>query len=300
MQRPLLVPCFCLGLLAAAYPLLPTAAEVARQDAPAIEASHVRADVHLLTGSGGNIAVSAGPDGLLMIDDKFLNLAGDIQSALDALAADHELEVSTPRFLVNTHMHGDHTGGNPAFGTSATILAHDNVRARLASGDDPMEAAGLPVVTYAEGAALHMNGQRIDLVHVPTAHTDGDTLVHFRGANVLHLGDLGFIGIFPFIDLGRGGSVDGFVAGLDRALELGDADTLFVPGHGPVCGPDEVRALRDMLVEGQRRVAEAIAAGQSASYMRQAGILEDYAEWDWGFISTDAMIQTLYDDAQRD
>lgn len=292
MNRPLLLPAVCALGLAALFPLLPTRA----QDQPAIQTAPVNGAVHLLIGNGGNIAVSSGPDGLLMVDDKFLNLAGDIQDALNDLASDAQLDVKTPRFLINTHHHGDHTGSNSAWGSS-TILAHDNVRKRLMGGDNPMPAQGLPVVTYDEGLKLHFNGEAVHLIHVAAGHTDGDTLVHFTGSNVIHLGDLGFINRFPFIDLGGGGSVNGYIAGLNRALNLGNAETRYIPGHGDVCGAAEVIALRDMLIEGRKRVQEQVAAGQTASDMRQAGLLNDYGAWDWAFISRDAMIQTLYDDA---
>jgi cyclase len=292
MNRPLLMPAVCALGLAALFPLLPTRA----QHQPAIQSAPVHGAVHILTGNGGNIAVSAGPDGLLMVDDKFLNLAGDIQDALNDLANDAQLDVKTPRFLINTHHHGDHTGSNSAWGSS-TIVAHDNVRKRLMDGDSPMPSQGLPVVTYEEGLKLHFNGEAIHLIHVAAGHTDGDTLVHFIGSNVIHLGDLGFINRFPFIDLSGGGTVSGYIAGLNHALDLGDAETRYIPGHGDVSGAAEVRALRDMLIEGQKRVQKQIAAGQTASDMRQAGLLDDYGTWDWGFINREAMIQTLYDDA---
>lgn len=293
MQRPLLAPLAGALVLAGALAFLPSRA----QDAPAIQSSHVRGALQLLTGSGGNIVVSAGPDGLLMVDDKFLNLAGDIQDALEDLASDHELDSSAPRFLINTHYHGDHVGGNPAFGEVATIIAHANVRKRLLAGERPMEPAGLPVVTYEGGASVHFNGEEVRLVHVAGGHTDGDTLVHFTGTNVIHLGDLGFIARFPFIDLDGGGSVDGFIAGLDTALGLADDETRFVPGHGDVCGSAEVQALRDFLVEARARVDQAIREGADLDGLRAAGLLDDFGAWDWGFISRDRMLETLWRDA---
>lgn len=223
-----------------------------------IKATALRGGTHLLTGAGGNIVASVGSDGAYIIDDQYAPLSDKILAALKAIG-DQPL-----RFVINTHWHGDHTGGNEAMGKAgAVIMAHDNVRKRMGTAGtfrgEAREAApdgALPVVTFADGVSLHLNGDHVHARHVARAHTDGDSLVKFENANVLHMGDIYFNGLYPFIDLESGGSIDGFLAAIRAGVEMSDADTLVVPGHGPVSNRAELAAYGDML-HGYR---DAIAA----------------------------------------
>lgn len=223
-----------------------------------IKATALRGGTHLLTGAGGNIVASVGSDGAYIIDDQYAPLSEKILAALKAIG-DQPL-----RFVINTHWHGDHTGGNEAMGQAgAVIMAHDNVRKRMGTAGtfrgEAREAApdgALPVVTFADGVSLHLNGDHVHARHVARAHTDGDSLVKFENANVLHMGDIYFNGLYPFIDLESGGSIDGFLAAIRAGVEMSDADTLVVPGHGPVSNRAELAAYGDML-QGYR---DAIAA----------------------------------------
>lgn len=267
----------------------------ARQD-PAqaeVRATVVAGSVHFLEGQGGNIGASVGPDGVLIVDDQFAALAPKIQAALDRLDGAGS---GAPRYVLNTHFHGDHTGANPLFGRSAAIVAHDNVRKRLVAGgagNAPMEPAGLPVVTFADGLSVHFNGEEIRMRHFPAAHTDGDSAVYFAGSKVAHLGDLFFNGRFPFVDLDSGGSV----AGLTRAVESVLADlpegSKIIPGHGPLATRADLERYRDMLVEAQQLVKEALAAGDDVPAMLSNGLLKAYDSWSWSFIDTKKFLETL-------
>jgi cyclase len=288
--RLLLLACFAC-LLLGAWRLMPA------QDRAAIriETQHVAGPVHMLTGAGGNLGVSAGPDGLVLIDDQFADMAERIRAALKTLAGKGP---STVRFLLNTHFHGDHTGGNAVFGREATVLAHANVRKRLAEGTRgaPMEPAGLPLVTFAEGVSLHVNGEEVRVVHYPAAHTDGDSVAHFTGCNVVHMGDLFFNGRFPFIDLDSGGSLAGLRAGVADVLARTGPATRFIPGHGPLAARADLEAYATMLAETEALVREAVAAGESVDAMLAGGLLEKFASWSWEFIDTRSYLQTLVRD----
>jgi cyclase len=191
-----------------------------------VETQTVSGSVHMLTGSGGNIGVSIGSDGTLIIDDQFAPLAEKIQNALTKLGGDR------PRLILNTHFHGDHTGSNPSFGSSGAIIAHDNVRVRLAT-QDGFAPSGLPVVTFAQQLTVHFNGDELALIHLPNGHTDGDSVVWFKQANVIHMGDHFFNGAFPYIDIGSGGSVSGVIRNLEQVIQTVPADIKIIPGHGP-------------------------------------------------------------------
>lgn len=216
-----------------------------------IKVTPLRGGLSMLVGQGGNILASVGADGAYIIDDQFAPLNEKIRAALKTLGA------PTVKFVINTHWHGDHTGGNESFGSSgALIVAQDNVRKRM-SVDQFMgavqrkvpaaAAAALPVITFSEEVSLHFNGESARVVHLPNAHTDGDALVFFPKANVLHMGDVFFNGLYPFIDVDSGGSIDGYLAGIDKGLALADAETQIVPGHGPLSGRAGLLAVRQML-----------------------------------------------------
>jgi glyoxylase-like metal-dependent hydrolase (beta-lactamase superfamily II) len=227
-----------------------------------IETVPVAPGVAMLVGRGGNIGVSTGADGVFLIDDQFAPLTPKI------LAAVAKLSEAPVRFLLNTHWHGDHTGGNEnVAGQGAVLVAHDHVRERM-SREQVMKAldrtvpasppAALPVVTFGADLTLHWNGDAIHAIHVPNAHTDGDAIVHFTRANVLHMGDTYFAGRFPFIDVDSGGSIDGVIAAVDRGLALADAATKIIPGHGALSNRAELAAYRAMLATVRERVQAAI------------------------------------------
>jgi len=250
----------------------------------------------LSTGVAGNLAVLNGPDGIVMVDDQLPNTGGLIEGAVVEISGG-----DAPRFIVNTHWHGDHTGGNAHFGQlGTTIAAHHNIRARLAAAEDEWaQAPGtLPILTFGEDLTFHMNGQTVEAVHIPAAHTDGDAMVNFREANVLHMGDTFFSGRFPFIDLAAGGTVDGFIAAMERGLEIAGDDTRIIPGHGPLSTRVELQAALDMLREATFRIRTLVEGGADLEAVRAAAPLADFHDdWNWGFITTDRMVQTLYNDA---
>ena len=260
-------------------------------DAVEIKAIPVNGPIHMLTGAGGNIAVSVGDDGVLIVDDQFLPLAERIQAAIDALGG------GRPKFVLNTHYHGDHVGGNPHFGQAGAIIAHDNVRVRLLGNQD-LPAAALPIITFRESLSVHFNGDEIRVLHLPAGHTDGDSVVWFRNANVVHLGDLLFNGSFPFIDLAAGGTVAGSIANLEAVLEWAAPDIRVIPGHGPLDGLDAVRATLRMLRDTSQWVAAALAQGTSLDDIIAEGLGPDYADWGSGFINEESWIRTLAADLQ--
>ena len=275
-----------------------TSSSLWRQDAAAVDLGiePVNGPVSVLYGRGGNIGFSNGPDGMLVIDSQFDWLAPKIEAALKERQADG------PSFLVNTHVHGDHTGGNAILGQYGSIVAHTNTRGRLISeaGElSEVQRAGLPVITFDEGMSIHFNGEEVKLIHLATSHTDTDVAVWFTGSNVLHLGDTFFAGAFPFVDVGRGGNVSGLIDSLNRIVELIDEDTKIIPGHGRVCGPAELATYMDMLVECRSRVAEALAAGKTLPEMVEMELLGDYApEWGAGFINAEQFLNALVASAE--
>ena len=254
-----------LAALAVAIPLLASAQQTL--SGVEIKTAALREGTHMLTGAGGNMVASAGADGVFLIDDQFAPLSDKIRAALSTLS-DKPL-----RFVVNTHWHGDHTGGNENFGKAgAVILAHDNVRKRMSveqllRGDKIPAAPGaaLPVVTFASDLTLHLNGDTVRVKHVAHAHTDGDALVKFERANVLHMGDVYFNGLYPFIDAESGGSIGGLLAAVDSGLALSDATTIVVPGHGAVSNRAELAAYGAMLKGYRDRIAALKAEGKTLS-----------------------------------
>ena len=289
-----------LALLAAAWRGLPDSNAGARQQVE-FEPYRVSESIFMLdSGQGGNIGVCLGDDGVLLIDDQFARTAPALRAALERLSDE------PVAFLLNTHFHGDHTGGNPILGEGATILAHDSVRKRLTEpgrdGSAPspeMLARGLPVLTYADAITLHVGGQTVRAEHYPACHTDGDTVVFFEPANAVHMGDLFFPGRFPYIDVESGGSVDGLIAAVETILGRVDAQTRIIPGHGPLSGKPELAAYLDMLRDCRSKVAAALKAGQSTDAMKAANLLADHADWSWGFISAERFIDTLVASARH-
>lgn len=260
----------------------------------------VRGPVHYLEGRGGNIGVSAGDDGVLLIDDQFAEMARAIETALA------ELSDAAPTFLLNTHYHFDHTGGNAHFGAAATILAHDNVRKRLAEGTSlfgratpPAPPEALPVVTYDDSVSVHFNGEEIRVQHFPASHTDGDSVVFFTGSKVVHMGDLFFAGRLPFVDLDHGGSVRGLSESVRAVAGRIDASWKIIPGHGSLSTLDDLKAYQAMLESVLDAVGQGLEAGSTPAQMVADGLLDEWESWASDFVSLESFAETVARDLQR-
>ncbi len=261
-----------------------------RFSAVELQVESLRGSVHMILGAGGNIGVSAGQDGILIIDDQFAPLAGKIQNSLKSIS-------STPlKYLINSHHHGDHTGGNSHINhdNSVTILAHHNVRRRLKVAGK--KGNHLPVMTYSEGVTFHFNQDTIEVMHLPAGHTDGDSVIMFKKANVLHTGDLFFNGRFPFIDLNSGGSVAGYLANVDTVLSMIDAQTIIIPGHGARATKQDLQDFREMIAVTSDIVRQAKANNSDLKALIEKGLGEQWQPWAWQFISEQRWITTLYTD----
>jgi cyclase len=279
----------------------PAAAQTNRMENVQIRVERVAPGVAVLFGRGGNIGLSYGADGNIIIDDQYAPLTTRV------LAAIRTLDPDPVRFVINTHWHGDHTGGNETIARAgAAIVAHDNVRRRmsmeqLVRGDIvPASPSGaLPVVTFAEGVTFHLNGDELRVVHVADAHTDGDALVRFTRANVLHMGDVFWNGMLPFIDLDSGGSIDGMIAGVVQGIALADERTIVVPGHGPLGRKADLERFRDMLIHVRNRIGQGIAAGRTLEELKAEGHADGYAH-EGDFITGAAFTETVYRSLMRD
>ena len=277
--------------------LLAGGAAVAQQDFSKVEikVTKVAGTVYMLQGSGGNIGVSVGEDGVMLVDDQFAPLAPKIREALKGIT-------SKPiKFVLNTHFHGDHTGGNAQFSSEATIIAHENVRERLKQGGTvagnevkPADKEALPVITFNDRATVHFNGEDIRAIHFPHGHTDGDSVIFFPESNVVHMGDDFVTYGFPFVDVRSGGSVSGMIAGVEKVLSMTPPDVKVIPGHGPVCTPEDVRKFIAMLKDTRALVAQAASQGKTAEQMKQDHLLSKYEDLGKGFIKTDGWIDLLY------
>lgn len=262
-----------------------------------IKATKVSGNVYMLEGSGGNIGVSVGDDGILIVDDQFAPLADKIRAALKGIA-DKKL-----RFILNTHWHGDHTGGNVVFGPEAPIIAHDNVRKRMATEQkseffkrttpaSPKEA--LPVITFDHNLSVHFNGEEIRAIHYPHGHTDGDSVIFFTTSNVVHLGDNFFAGRFPFVDLDSGGSVEGLTKNIGEIIAKIPAGAKLIPGHGPLSTIDDLKSYHRMLQETTNVIRQKISAGKTLDQLKTEGLPEEWKTWGTGFIKTEMWIETVY------
>lgn len=246
-------------------------------------------DVYMLQGPGGNIGVLATDKGLLLVDDKFAPLAEKIETAMKGIE-DKEL-----KYVINTHYHGDHTGSNQFFSHKAPIFAHENVRSRLSSAEDH-HAESLPVVTYKDGITIYLDNEEIQLTHLPKGHTDGDTYVYFKKANVLHTGDLFFEVGFPYIDLKSGGSVKGYLASVKYMLKNTPDNVVIIPGHGKLTDKKSLLAFAEMLAFSIDKVSGALAAGKSEQEILAEGIGEKYQHLSWAFITEEKWLKTLVAD----
>jgi cyclase len=283
--------------LAVATPLLAQQQDFSKVE---VKAEKVAEGVYMLTGSGGNIGLSIGKSGSLVIDDQYAPLSDKILAAIKTLTPE------PVRFLVNTHWHGDHTGGNENMAQAgAFLVAHENVRKRMGSEqfiamfDRKVPAspeAALPVVTFAEGVTFHWNGDEVRAFHVAPAHTDGDTVVQFVKADVVHMGDCFFNGNFPFIDTSSGGKVDGIIAAADRVLGGVTDKTKIIPGHGPVATKTDLQAYRDTVKSVRDRVAKLKAEGKAKADVVAAKPTAEFdAKWGQGFIKPDVFVGLVYD-----
>jgi glyoxylase-like metal-dependent hydrolase (beta-lactamase superfamily II) len=260
-----------------------------------IKRTLIAGNIHMLEGAGGNIAVSVGTDGALMVDDQFAPLSEKIRAELKKLG-DGKL-----KYVLNTHWHGDHTGGNSVFGLEAAIVAQENVRKRLATGQmlrgqqvPPAPPAALPIITYNASIVFYFNGEEVRVVHYPHGHTDGDSVIFFTGSNVAHLGDDFFAGKFPFVDLESGGSVAGLTKNIAEIILKLPAGAKLIPGHGPLSTIDDLKQYHRMLTETTDIVRKRMAAGKSLEQIKKEGLPEEWKTWGAGFIKTEEWIETVY------
>jgi glyoxylase-like metal-dependent hydrolase (beta-lactamase superfamily II) len=265
-----------------------------------IKTTKVAGAVYMLEGVGGNIGVSAGADGVLIVDDQFAPLADKIRAALRPLSP------GQLRFVLNTHFHFDHTHANPVFGREALIVAHANVRRRLTVettvlGEkyQPLPKEGLPVVTYDTTVSVHFNGEEVRVVHFPAGHTDGDSVVFFTASNVIHMGDDFFAGRFPFVDVDNGGSVEGLARNVADIVSKAPAGVKIIPGHGPLSTVEDLRAYHTMLTETTELVRARLRAGRTLEQAKAEGLPDRWKEWGAGFINTQQWVEIVYRSLQQ-
>jgi cyclase len=288
----------CISLLLVSFAALAQQQDLSKVE---VKATHVAGSVYMLQGSGGNIAASVGEDGIVLVDAEFAPLVPKIKAAL------RQISPKPVRFLINTHWHFDHTGGNAGMADTATILAHENVRKRMMAGADmpalklkidPAEPRALPILTFHDGVSLWLNGEPVRALHVQPGHTDGDTVVFFTKSNVVHLGDDFVTYGFPFVDLNSGGSVRGMVAALDELIPQIPADAKVIPGHGPLSTVADVKKFRSTLDEIVALVAKNLKAGKTVEQMAKENLLAPYAAWQGGFVKPEQFIATVVKDLQ--
>ncbi len=299
-HRSLLLSCLFCAFLVAGIPSYCGAQQ--NFDQVQIQTEKLAEGVYMLTGAGGNIGVCAGEDGVLMIDSQYAGLTDKIRAAIDAIS-DKPI-----RFLINTHWHSDHTGGNENLAKAgAIIFAHENVRKRMSSNQSILgnevpasPKAALPVVTFDKGIAFHLNGQEIELFHIPHAHSDGDVLVRFAGPDVLHMGDIYFEGMYPFIDLASGGSIDGMISAVDQVLGLIDSDTIIIPGHGPISNKEKLQGYRKMLAAIRERVARLLKDGKTLEEILAEKPAQEYDEaMGQGFMNSERFVEIVYNSLKK-
>jgi cyclase len=287
-------------LVLLASPLL----TIAQEDYSKVEikATKINGNVYMLEGAGGNIGVSVGPDGILIVDDQFAPLAEKIKAALKTLG-DGKL-----KFILNTHWHGDHTGGNAPLGREAAIIAHDNVRKRLSTEQrieffkmtvPPSPREALPVITFDNSLSVHFNGEEIKAIHFPHGHTDGDSVIFFTKSNVVHLGDDFFAGRFPFVDLDSGGSVQGLAKNIGEIIPKIPAGAKLIPGHGPISTLDDLKAFHRMLIETTDVVRKKVAGKKTLAQIKTEGLPAEWKSWGEGFVKTDQWIEIIYNSLSK-
>jgi cyclase len=260
-----------------------------------IKPTKAAGNVYVLEGLGGNIGVSAGEDGVLIVDDQFAPLADKIRAALQSISP------GKLKFVLNTHYHGDHTGSNAVFGPEAPIIAQTNVRKRLQSEQKvagevvkPAPKQALPVLTFDDSMSVHFNGEEIQLIHFPNGHTDGDTVVFFTKSNVVHMGDDFFAGRFPFVDIDAGGNVVSLTKNVGEVIKKLPADVKIIPGHGPLSSLDDLKKYHQMLVETTEFVRTQKASGKSLDEIKKQGLPDQWKSWGWEFISADRWVELVF------
>lgn len=265
-----------------------------------IKVIKVAGSVYMLQGAGGNIGASVGEDGIVVVDDQYAPLADKIQEALKSITD------KPVRFIINTHYHEDHTGGNEFFQKQAPIIAQDNVRKRLEEGGSagnggsvkfehkPAAKGVLPIITFDHDVTVHLNGEDIRALHFPAGHTDGDSVIYFPKSNVVHMGDDFVTYGFPFIDVDGGGSIDGMIDGVEKAIAQLPADVKVIPGHGPVSNLDDVHAYVKMLKETRAVVEQGLKKKMTLAQMKEKKVLDPWKKYSGDFISEDAFLETLY------
>lgn len=273
-------------LVIAALAAAPVVSVAAQQSFDTVQVRSVQLSrgIYVLYGAGGNIGLSVGDDAVFLVDDQFAPLTPKIVAAIAAITP------KPVRFVLNTHWHFDHTGGNENLGRAgALVVAHENVRKRMSTEqfiealnrrEPPSPRDALPVVTFTDAVTFHINGDSIAATHVPPAHTDGDAIVHFVKANVIHMGDVFHNAGLPFVDRSSGGSIDGVINTADRVLGVANAETKIIPGHGPVTDRARLKAWRDAIVAARDRVRALVAAGQTVEQVLAAKVTAAYAQ-DW-------------------
>ena len=265
-----------------------------------MKVSKVAGNIYMLEGAGGNIGASVGDDGIVIVDDQYAPLADKIQVALKRITD------KPVRFVINTHYHEDHTGGNAIFQKNAPVIAHENVRKRLQEGGTagnggsvhieakPQPKDALPIITFGHDVTVHLNGEDIRALHFPAGHTDGDSIIFFPKANVVHMGDDFVTYGFPFIDVDSGGSINGMIDAVEKVIPQLPPDVKVIPGHGPVSNLDDVRAYLKMLKDTRDAVQSALKQGKTLEQMKQEKILDPWKKYSGDFISEDAFLETLY------
>jgi cyclase len=267
-----------------------------QEPAPEIQVIEVTENIAMLKGFGGNIGVMKGDDGVLMIDTQFAQFEEDIRKAMAKFTE------GKPTYVVNTHWHGDHVGGNLAFGKDGLLIAHQNVRLRMIKGgrgNGPADPAALPEITFDDGLTLHWNGEPVHVIHLPVGHTDGDSVVIFSKSKVVHMGDLMFHKLFPFIDASSGGNARGYVKSLQAVLKQIPADAKIIPGHGELATRDDLVAEVAMIEDCIAIMEQRIKDGMSREDAVDAGLPEKYAAWSWQFITTEKWLDALYQELSK-
>lgn len=254
-----------------------------------ITVTPVSGDVYMLQGAGGNIGLLATQKGLILVDDQFEPLAEKIELAMA------KINQKPLKYVINTHYHGDHTGSNSYFSHKAPIFSHENVRSRL-KNNPKLNADALPVVTYNDGLTIHLDNEEVKLMHLPKGHTDGDTVVYFKKANVIHAGDLFFESRFPYVDLKAGGTVQGYLNNIKTILKTFPDDVKIIPGHGRLTNKSAYQALADMMKFSIDKVKAMKAKGMSDDAIVKAGLGEKYKSWSWSFITEEKWINTILSD----
>lgn len=268
------------------------------KNSPSFKSTKLTDNIFLLQGKGGNIALIKGKQGLLLVDADYKEMSSALKKELDNYGG-----INTVNYLINTHWHGDHTQGNESIGHHAQIIAHENVRPRLLTSQEiklfnmvskPYPAHALPSITYTTSMSLHINEEEINVVHFSNGHTDGDSIVFFKKANIVHMGDHFFSGFFPFVDVDHGGNVLNMAKNIKTVLDIIDKQSKVIPGHGPLSDKAGLQAFHDMLIGTSAEIKAMKDKGMSLDTIKTKGLSAKWKSWTDGFISTDAWIGIVH------